>query len=70
MATQSLMNGLSDQTGISRSWVDEDLNSELSSLRRCPRTMLLGLPCAHCRTYFAAELAACPICGCKDKVPV
>lgn len=27
-----------------------------------------GLPCAHCRAYYAADLAACPYCGSADRV--
>jgi rRNA maturation endonuclease Nob1 len=28
-----------------------------------------GLPCSNCRAYYAADLTACPICGCSDRVP-
>lgn len=27
-----------------------------------------GLPCANCRTYYAADLTACPYCGCPDRI--
>ena len=27
-----------------------------------------GLPCANCRLYYAAELTACPICHCGDRI--
>jgi hypothetical protein len=27
-----------------------------------------GLPCAHCKAYYAADLAACPYCGSADRV--
>lgn len=27
-----------------------------------------GLPCAQCKTYFAADLPACPICKCTERV--
>jgi hypothetical protein len=27
-----------------------------------------GLPCANCHTYFAADLQACPRCGCPDRL--
>ena len=27
-----------------------------------------GLPCANCRTYYAADLTACPICMCPQRV--
>ncbi len=29
----------------------------------------LGLPCANCRLYYAADLDACPICHDADRVP-
>jgi hypothetical protein len=28
-----------------------------------------GLPCAHCKTYYAADLAACPVCRSPQRVP-
>jgi hypothetical protein len=28
-----------------------------------------GLPCAKCRTYYAANLAACPVCKSPERVP-
>jgi len=31
--------------------------------------VLFGLPCARCRAYYDADLDACPICGCKERVP-
>jgi hypothetical protein len=27
-----------------------------------------GLPCADCRLYYAAELTACPICNCTERI--
>jgi hypothetical protein len=33
-----------------------------------PRPIRYGLPCANCRLYYAAELIACPICNCGDRV--
>jgi len=27
-----------------------------------------GLPCASCRLYYSAELNACPICQCTERV--
>jgi hypothetical protein len=70
MATQSLVNGVSNQACIPRCGCDEDLRTEMSSPTGLPRAGLLGLPCARCKAYFAADLAACPICGCKEKVPL
>jgi hypothetical protein len=30
--------------------------------------VLFGLPCTRCRAYYDADLDACPICGCKERV--
>src|SRR5215470_407095 len=27
-----------------------------------------GLPCSHCKTYYAADLPACPICKSQQRV--
>jgi rRNA maturation endonuclease Nob1 len=27
-----------------------------------------GLPCTSCRLYYSADLSACPICGCGERV--
>lgn len=29
----------------------------------------LGLPCANCKLYFQADLEACPVCNCSERVP-
>jgi hypothetical protein len=34
-----------------------------------PGPIRYGLPCANCRLYYAAELTACPICNCGDRIP-
>jgi len=33
-----------------------------------PKHTGYGLPCAHCKTYYAADLAACPICKSPQRV--
>jgi hypothetical protein len=33
-----------------------------------PGLVRYGLPCANCRVYYEADLAACPICRCRDRV--
>jgi hypothetical protein len=33
-----------------------------------PRRAGYGLPCAKCRTYYAADLAACPVCKSPERV--
>ncbi len=34
-----------------------------------PRRAGYGLPCAKCKTYYAADLAACPVCQAAQRVP-
>ena len=33
-----------------------------------PKRIGYGLPCANCRSYYAADLTACPICQSKERV--
>lgn len=33
-----------------------------------PRHIGYGLPCAHCKTYYGADLPACPICKSPQRV--
>ncbi len=33
-----------------------------------PPLVLYGLPCANCRAYYPAELTACPVCRCAERV--
>ena len=33
-----------------------------------PRRVGYGLPCAKCKTYYAADLPACPVCQAKERV--
>jgi hypothetical protein len=33
-----------------------------------PRPIRYGLPCANCKLYYSADLTACPICHCKERV--
>jgi len=37
---------------------------------RSPGSRLVnyGLPCANCRIYYLAHLAACPVCGCEEQI--
>jgi hypothetical protein len=34
------------------------------------KAVLLGLPCAGCKAYFAADLEVCPICRCNERVVI
>jgi hypothetical protein len=33
-----------------------------------PRRAGYGLPCSKCKTYYAADLAECPVCHAKERV--
>src|SRR5215469_5982116 len=33
-----------------------------------PKTAGYGLPCANCRAYYPADMKACPICKCPERV--
>ena len=35
---------------------------------RVSRRTGYGLPCANCKTYYAADLPACPYCGCPERL--
>jgi hypothetical protein len=32
------------------------------------KTIGYGLPCSHCHAYYPADMPACPICKCPDRV--
>jgi len=49
-------------------WCDEAPSSVLPSVGARAKPSLLGLPCSRCRVYYEAELAACPVCGCTERV--
>jgi hypothetical protein len=33
-----------------------------------PKQAGYGMPCAHCKTYYAADLKTCPVCKAADRV--
>jgi hypothetical protein len=70
MATQKGINELSGQGGLIESWPAGGFDSVVSGLQPRPKAMLLGLPCADCKAYFAADLEVCPICGCNERVAI
>ncbi len=39
-----------------------------ASAASVPKASGYGLPCAKCRTYYAAALPACPICKSPERV--
>ena len=36
--------------------------------QNAPRNIGFGLPCADCRTYYAADLTVCPICRSTERI--
>jgi len=34
-----------------------------------PRRVGYGLPCVKCKTYYAADLSACPVCKTEERMP-
>jgi hypothetical protein len=69
MATQELTNVLSREVGIPKSCCAGSDRIQ-TDLQQRPKTMLLGLPCVHCKAYFEADFEACPICGCKERIGI
>ena len=67
MATRTLEHAVLNQAVFPDQWRHE-FDSTAPRGLAVPRPTLLGLPCARCRAYFAADLEACPICGVKDRV--
>jgi hypothetical protein len=39
-----------------------------STLELTPKPTGYGLPCAKCRTYYSADMAACPVCRTRERV--
>jgi len=45
------------------------LLTQVRARRQCGlQKVRYGLPCADCRLYYAAELMACPICNCGERI--
>ena len=55
MESQNLTMARLIRTAFRGPWPDEILNTGFSSVWEHPKTMLLGLPCARCKAYFAAR---------------
>jgi len=49
-------------------WSDESPDAIVRGTGRRSTLALLGLPCSRCRAYYEAQLTACPICGCSERV--
>lgn len=46
----------------------EARRSEQPSAERAVRRPGYGLPCANCKTYYTADLNACPYCGSAERI--
>jgi hypothetical protein len=46
----------------------EPRRSEQPSAEKAVRRAGYGLPCANCKTYYTADLTACPYCGCQERI--
>jgi len=57
--------GLTPGTGMRRV---EPAAPEGKGTKATPRRIGYGLPCAHCGTYYSAEVNACPVCGSGERV--
>lgn len=69
MATQEGMNELSGRGSLIET-CPAGFDSVASGPQPRPKAVLLGLPCAHCKAYFVADLEVCPICGCNERVAI
>jgi hypothetical protein len=55
---------LPSDTGFHRAGVE----SLPASAQLGPRRVGYGLPCIKCKTYYAADLSACPVCKTEERV--
>jgi hypothetical protein len=55
---------LPSDTGFHRA----GLESLATSAQLGPRRVGYGLPCIKCKTYYAADLSACPVCKTEERV--
>jgi len=69
MSSQSLLNVSDSHAFLLEPRREESRGAALPNRAVLRKPMMLGLPCARCRAYYAAELCACPICGCTKRVP-
>jgi hypothetical protein len=67
MGAANLTNSVDNLANCSESW-RETFDREMPGRESRPRAMLLGLPCSRCSAYYAADLDACPMCGCTVRV--
>ena len=54
--------------GIAPSVLPNNLQDDLAAGAPGPKRMGYGLPCAKCKTYYAADLQQCPVCKGMERV--
>ncbi len=63
---------LPSQSGIQHAPIQAPASARTETVASEPliaKRVGYGLPCARCKTYYAANLAACPVCKATDRVP-
>jgi hypothetical protein len=60
--------GQATAAAMARSKPTLDPSSEPMTTRLGPRRTGYGLPCSKCKTYYGADLNACPVCQTKERV--
>src|ERR1043166_6430194 len=65
-------NGLGSGHGVAPARERDDRAAQqqniLAGVPVAPRHVGYGLPCAHCKTYYTADLSACPVCKSSQRV--
>jgi hypothetical protein len=58
--------------GVARARIADNLSvgqqSPFADAAVANRQIGYGLPCVQCKTYYAADLKACPVCKCSQRV--
>jgi len=49
-------------------FAERAISQDLAASPLAPQRTGYGLPCANCKTYYAADLSACPICKSRQRV--
>jgi hypothetical protein len=68
MATRTIPNAVAGGALAPDPRSDDRTGGVLSEMHGVSALVLLGLPCAYCRAYYDAQLDACPICGCSERL--
>jgi hypothetical protein len=66
--SETTTSGAISSTGASTATISTVSQDIRARRQPGPGVIRYGLPCANCRLYYAAELTACPICSCGDRI--